>query len=307
MFAAPPSIEAEVFAAIPESLWRRGEGSAWANVQFPGQETPTFLEGPSFDRDGNLWVVDIPWGRLFRITASGEVSVGAEYDGEPNGLKFHKDGRGFICDHKLGLMVLDPNTGKVTPYLTRAKLESFKGVNDLVFTRNGDLYFTDQGQTSLADPTGRLYRLRVDGRLECLLDNIPSPNGLVLNKAENVLFLAVTRANAIWKVTLLSDGGVAKVSTYIQLTGGNGPDGLAIDEDDNLAICHVGFGAVWLFNARGEPMLRINSPKGILTTNCAYGGPDNKTLYITESKSGSVLTARMPVPGRRMYSHEAQK
>lgn len=305
MFAPPPSIEAEVFTTIPDALWRTGEGSEWANVQFPGQVTPTFLEGPSFDRDGNLWVVDIPWGRLFRITPAGDVSVGAEYAGEPNGLKFHKDGRGFICDHKLGVMVFDPKTGKVEPYLSRAKLESFKGVNDLVFAKNGDMYFTDQGQTSLADPSGRLYRLRANGKLECLLDNLPSPNGLVLNKAENVLFLAVTRANAIWKVTLLADGGVAKVGTYIQLSGGNGPDGLAIDEDDNLAICHVGFGAAWLFSARGEPMLRINSPKGLLTTNCAFGGPDNKTLFVTESKTGAILKAPMPVPGRRMFSHEA--
>src|SRR5690606_36543809 len=128
---------------------------------------------------------------------SGEVSVGAEYDGEPNGLKFHKDGRGFICDHKNGIMVLDPKTGQVEPFLERSSLERFKATNDQIFTNNGDMYFTDQGQTSLADPTGRLYRLRADGRLECLLDNIPGPNGLVLNKAENVLFLAVTRVIAI--------------------------------------------------------------------------------------------------------------
>ena len=62
-------------------------------------------------------------------------------------------------------------------------------------------------------------------------------------------------------------------------------------------------GSVWLFSALGEPVLRIRSPTGPWTTNCAYGGPDNRTLYITESKSGSVLTAPMPVPGRRMFSH----
>jgi gluconolactonase len=45
------------------------------------------------------------------------------------------------------------------------------------------------------------------------------------------------------------------------MSGGSGPDGLAIDENDNLAVCHVGFGAVWLFSALGEPMLRINSPQ----------------------------------------------
>ena len=106
-------------------------------------------------------------------------------------------------------------------------------MNDLVFTRNGDMYFTDQGQTGLQDPSGRLYRLRAaDGKLECLLNNIPSPNGLVLNKAENALFLAVTRANAIWKITMLPDGTVTKVGTFIQMSGGSGPDGLALDEDD---------------------------------------------------------------------------
>jgi gluconolactonase len=304
MFAAPPSIDAEVFAIIPESFGKADARSHWAGIQFPGAATPTFLEGPAFDRAGNLWVVDIPWGRLFRISPAGAVSVGAEYVGEPNGLKFHSDGRGFITDHKHGIMVFDPRSGSVEPFLERAGLERFKAVNDLVFARNGDLYFTDQGQTSLADPSGRLYRLRADGRLDCLLDNIPSPNGLVLTKAENMLLLAVTRANAIWKITLLPDSSIAKVGTFIQMSGGTGPDGLAIDDHDNLAVCHVGLGTVWLFSALGEPMLRIRSPGGLLTTNCAYGGPDKRTLYITESKTGSILTAPMPVPGRQMFSHQ---
>ena len=43
-------------------------------------------------------------------------------------------------------------------------------------------------------------------------------------------------------------------------------------------------------------------PAGALTTNIAFGGRDRKTLYITESESGSILKAPMPVPGRVMYS-----
>lgn len=304
MYAAPPSIEAQVFATIPESFFKTGQFSEWAQVQFHGAPTPTFLEGPAFDRSGNLWVVDIPWGRLFRITPDGEVSIGAEYDGEPNGLKFHKDGRGFITDHKRGIMVLDPATGHVEPFLERSLLQRFKGVNDLIFASNGDMYFTDQGQTGLHDPSGRLYRLRSNGQLNCVLDRIPSPNGLVLNKAETVIFLAVTRANAIWRVPLMADGTTSKVGTFIQLSGGSGPDGLAIDEEDNIAVCHVGLGATWLFSALGEPLLRIRSPRGVLTTNCAYGGPSRRTLFITESKSGTILTAEMPVPGRELFSHE---
>ncbi len=305
MYPAPLSVDASVFTAIPDKFHETQRRSEWAQVQFHGAPTPTFLEGPSFDISGNLWVVDIPWGRLFRIAPDGNVEIAAQYDGEPNGLKFHRDGRGFITDHRRGIMVLDPVSRRVEPFLERVNLQSFRGVNDLVFASNGDMYFTDQGQTGHHDPSGRLYRLKASGQLDCILDRIPSPNGLVLNKAETVIFLAVTRANAIWRVPLMADGTVSKVGTFIQMSGGSGPDGLAIDEDDNLAVCHVGLGSVWLFSALGEPMLRIKSPRGILTTNCAYGGADRRTLFITESKTGTILSAAMPVAGREMFSHQA--
>jgi gluconolactonase len=248
-------------------------------------------------------VVDIPWGRIFKITPEGVVTVAAEYDGEPNGLKFHKDGRAFIADHKNGIMVLDPRTGKVESFFDRPALQRFKGTNDLLFASNGDLYFTDQGQTGLQDPTGRLYRLRSSGQLDCILDNVPSPNGLVLNAAENVVFLAVTRENAIWRVPLMKDGTASKVGVFIQMSGGVGPDGMAIDEQGNLAVCHPGMGAVWIFSAKGEPIYRINSPEGAMTTNCAYGGPGRKSLFITESKSGTILSVDLPVAGSQLYSH----
>lgn len=304
MYAAPPSIEAEVFTVIPEKFSQGARRSEWADVQIHGTASPTFLEGPVFDNQGNLWVTDIPWGRLFKITPDGDVSVGAEYDGYPNGVKFLRDGRGVIACHKNGLMQFDPATGAVSPLVTRIMMEPFKGCNDLTVASNGDIYFTDQGQSGLHHPSGRLYRLTAEGRLDLVLDHIPSPNGLVLNKAETMIFLAVTRDNAIWRVPLTPHGAVTKVGKFIQMSGGNGPDGVAIDEDDNLAICHVGIGSVWLFSNLGEPMLRIRAPFGTgrMTTNCAYGGPDNRTLFITESTSGTILKAQMPVPGRLLAS-----
>lgn len=304
MFAAPPAVTAEVFAEIPEKYRKRGARSEWVDVQFTGQEIPTFLEGPCFDAEGNLWVVDVPWGRLFRITPDAEVSLEMEYDGHPNGLKFMDDGRALIADGQNGLMLFDPARGSVEAYCTRDLLEPFLGLNDLTVARNGDVYFTDMGLSGLQNPNGRLYRLSAGGKLECMLDNLPSPNGLVLNKAETVLYLACTRANAVWKCPIMPDGSMRKVGVFVQLSGGtSGPDGLAIDDEDNLVVCHNGFGAVWMFSAvLGEPILRINSPRGIYTTNCAFGGPGNKTLFITESKSGTVLKAQLEVPGRQLHS-----
>jgi gluconolactonase len=304
MYAAPPVIRTEVFARIPDKFRIRGRTNRWIDVQRGGAETTCFLEGPSFDRTGNLYVVDVAWGRIFRIGPKGDVELFTEYDGEPNGLKIHRDGRIFVADYRHGIMVVDPDTRAVSPFVDRAALDRFKGVNDLVFASNGDLYFTDQGLTGLHDPTGALYRLRADGQLDRLLANIPSPNGLVLDLAERAVFVNVTRANSVWRVPLLPNGAPYKVGVFIQLSGGlGGPDGLAIDAAGNLAVAHIGLGAVWLFSRLGEPLARIQSCAGLATTNVAYGGSDNSTLYITESESGSVLTARLDVPGRAMFSH----
>ena len=176
MFAAPPIIETKVFARIPDRYRITGRTTLWIETVRAGQKTDCFLEGPSFDRAGNLYVVDVAWGRIFRISPDGEVAPVAEYDGEPNGLKIHQDGRIFVADFRHGLMRLDPDSGQVTPLMERYRSERFKGLNDLVFAGNGDLYFTDQGASGLDDPSGRLYRLRASGALELVLDGIPSPN-----------------------------------------------------------------------------------------------------------------------------------
>ena len=144
-------------------------------LQQGGRGGGLVLEGPSFDRGGNLYVTDIPNGRIFRIDRAGAWTQVAQYDGWPNGLKIAGDGRILITDYKLGLMALDPASGNVTPHYTHIRSESFKGLNDLVIARNGDVYFTDQGQTGMQDPSGRVYRLTPDKRLERLLDTCPAP------------------------------------------------------------------------------------------------------------------------------------
>ncbi len=302
MFAAPPQLETEVFARLPEEFRKPPRPSLLAEWQ-PGHVPGTILEGPAFDLDGNLYVVDVPFGRIFRVDPRGNFTKIADYDGEPQGLKIHKDGRLFVADFKYGIVTIDPDSGRVTPVLERYRLEHLKAPNDLIFASNGDLYFTDQGLTGLQDPSGRLFRIRADGQVDCILDNVPSPNGLVLDLSEQFVFLAVTRANAIWRVPLTHDGGTTKVGTFIQMSGGVGPDGMAIDQAGNIAVAHVGFGTVWLFSNLGEPLYRIKSCAGLTTTNVAYGGPDRKTLYITEAATASILRVKLDVPGRLMFSH----
>jgi gluconolactonase len=302
-FAPPPTVTTEVFTRLPERF-RQKRKTSWANANRQGREIDSFLEGPSFDRQGRLYVTDIPFGRIFRISAEGEWEQVAEYDGWPNGLKIHQDGRIFITDYKRGIVLLDPDKGSVTPYLESAGSEGFKGVNDLVFSPSGDLYFTDQGQTGLQDPSGRVYKLSSDGHLSCLLNTVPSPNGIVFDPRHNHLLVAVTRAQQIWRIPLGNGSITSKVGVFAQLHGGlGGPDGLALDEQSNLYIAHTGFGSVWRLSPVGEPLLRIVSGAGISNTNLAFGGTENRDLFITESETGSILRTQAPVPGMDMYSH----
>ena len=304
MYPAPPIVKTEVFARIPDKYRKRGQLSAERLAAGKGNaSTDSFIEGPSFDKAGNLYITDIAFGRIFRIKPSGDVDLVAEYDGEPNGLKIHHDGRILVTDHKCGLVQIDPDSGSVTPVVQRHMTEMFRGLNDLFITREGDIWFTDQGASSMLDWTGRVYRLNTAGRLERLMDRVPSPNGIVMNPAEKMLYVAVTRQNSVWKGALAPDGSLNRVGLFIQMSGGTGPDGMAMDQAGNLVVAHAGAGFVWVFSPLGVPILRLDSCEGHMTTNVAYGGPDNRNLYITESESGCVLTARLDTPGQLMHSH----
>ncbi len=300
----PAVRELDVWSSMPVEFRKTGVRSVWADANQGGKAIDSFLEGPVFDGAGNLYVTDIPFGRVFKITPQGGWSLVAEYDGEPNGMKFLSSHQLLITDYKNGLMLLDLQAQSITPFLARRNTESFKGVNDLTIASNGDIYFTDQGQTGLHDPTGRVYRYAPkSGRLDLLLNNVPSPNGIVLSPDEKFLFVAVTRGNCVWRMPLQTDGSVSKTGQFFTSYGTSGPDGLAMDERGRLLVANPGLGYVWVVNPRGEVDEVLHAPKvegklaAVSLTNLAFGGADNKTIYCTDSSNGRILTARMDVAG----------
>ena len=305
MFAAPPVIETRVVGRLTPEMRIVGRTSGrYAN-------RPFYLEGPAMARDGTLYFTDVPWGRIFQMTPDGEITLFFQYDGEPNGMKFHKDGRLFIADYSQGILWLDLETRRLEPYFVRIGNERLRGPNDLVFARNGDLYFTDQGNSDIVRPHGRVVRVRADGRSEILASGSPSPNGLALSPDEQWLYLAVTRTNAIWKLPLEVPPGlqpnepVGTSGVFVQMSGGTGPDGMAVDSKGNIIVAHTGLGCAWMFTPMGEPLYRIQGCAGPSIANFTFGGPEYRTLYIVESATGSVLTAELPHPGETLFSHLA--
>jgi gluconolactonase len=131
----------------------------------------------------------------------------------------------LTADYRQGI---NPTSGATSPLLQTVMSESFKGLNDLTLQRDGSILFTDQGQTGLQDPTGRVWRLHPDGRLDKLLATGPSPNGIVLITVQTHVYVAMTRSCEVWRFVLRNDAVVAKAQCFARVPAGtSGPDGLA--------------------------------------------------------------------------------
>lgn len=269
--------------------------------KFVGKPSHSFLEGPSFDSQGNLYLVNFVFGQIIKISPKGTAEIVCEYDGAPNGLQVGTDGYIYITDRFKGIMQLEPGSGKIQTHCgVDALSPGFQGLSDMTIASNGDIYFTDQGDSHLLNPTGRMLRLSSRGKVDILMEGLPGPNGIVLDPSEKYVFVALTYGPAVLRGRIRSDGSVDKVGIFQHLQGGySGTDGLAMDRSGGLAACHNRMGTVWLFDPKGEPRYRVRSPAhcGDKITNIAYGGPENSVMFMTETESGTILTAEAPVPG----------
>jgi gluconolactonase len=119
---------------------------------------------------------------------------------------------------------------------------------------------------------------------------LPSPNGLAFAPAGGMLYIALTQANAIWRVMLRPDGGPGKLGHAIQLSGslGGGPDGIAFDSAGRLFVCHALAGCVRVFDALGEPLARIDTAEGLIPTNLCFDPRQPGLLYVTEAQTGTI-------------------
>lgn len=299
-YAAPQQIDAETWVDLAGALnWQKRSN---ARVEkFVGKPTHSFLEGPSFDAAGNLYVVNFAFGQIVMITPAGVPSVVFEYEGAPNGLQVGADGLLYVADRELGIVRIDPAAQKLEVLAGREQLSpGYQGLSDITIARNGDLYVTDQGDSHLLAPTGRVLRRTANGRLDVIMEHVPGPNGIVLNPEETHVFVAVTYGPAVWRGRVRRDEPADKVGVFQSLPGGySGTDGLAMDAAGGLAACHNRLGTVWLFDPLGAPLYRVRAPRdaGMKITNVAYGGPDNAQLFMTEADSGKILVAEAPVPG----------
>jgi lactonase len=299
---------------LPPELWSLPtiEAELWVQID-PDPELR--IEGPAFDRAGNLFVTSPYHGRVYKITP--DKTVSKIYDNNRTikniGCAIHKDGRLFFACGTGELMVMNPDGTDVRFIAPRLNGKPEK-MNDLVFDSQGNLYVTDF-TGNLPHPTGGVYRFSNDfSRVDLILDNLAGANGISLAPEGNVLWVGETFRNAILRIALADDGvtlsSVDGVCYAYYSTGvPGGPDSNKVDIEGNLYQCIVSQGRAVVLNAHGIPVANVVIPgrdEGInlKSTNLAFK-PGTNEAYMTVGGTGGprVFKFSALAEGLPLYSH----
>jgi gluconolactonase len=277
-----------------------------------------FTEGPMW-RQGELWFSDLRGNKMYSLSADGKLRVRLEKaggvdsfpaggNGGSNAMVTDHDGTVLMMQHSARRIVRLDDTLALTPFLTAYEGKKFNSPNDLVFSPDGALYFTDPpyGLFNPAMPNADLdkdarraiafngvYRHK-DGKTIAVITDLKRPNGLAFSPDGKILYVANSEnPSAYYRYDVKPDGTVGPRQTFADLSKESGdgvPDGLKVDSLGN--VWASGQGGFRIYSPKGEVLGRITLPE--VAANLAWGGADAKTAYFTASTSIYRLTMKIP-------------
>ena len=251
------------------------------------------IEGPACDRAGNIFAVNFAQQQTIgRTTPAGqsEVFVTLPNDSVGNGIRFDRAGRMYVADY-VGHNVLriDPTTRSVTVLAHEPMMNQ---PNDLAIAPNGTLYASDPNWKT---KTGQLWRIDPDGNTTRLAADMGTTNGVEVSPDGKRLYVNESVQRNVWVFDIQPDGGVANKRLLRQFPD-HGFDGMRCDADGNLYITRYGKGTVVVLSPAGD-VLREIDVLGARPSNLCFGGPDGRTVYVTEVEHRRLVQFRAETPG----------
>lgn len=283
-------------------------------------------EGPAWHPE--LGLLTSGGGHIYRRDRDGKTSIYQENAGT-NGLLFDAQGRLVMCQPSMRRVVRLEKDGGLTGLAETYDGKRFNQPNDLTIDSRGRIYFSDpqygdRSQMELRDASGRpvegVYRIDPDGRVTRIITHeVDRPNGLVVTPDDKYLFVAdnnnntVGGARKLWCFDLSADGTVDFASQKLihDWKGTRGPDGIKLDAAGRLFVAaglnrqnppyevqEQPTAGVYVFSPAGELLEFMAIPRDE-TTNCAFGGDDLRTLFVTAG--GTLWSIRTQVAGKPVW------
>jgi len=277
-----------------------------------------FPEGPVAMADGSVIVVEVKGRRLTRVLPDGRKEVLAETGGGPNGAAVGPDGAIWIANNGGAFFYaeayqggniqrFDPKTGELSTVYEACDGVRLIAPNDLVFDRQGGLWFTDHGRpTEDARLYGALYYASADGsRISRQRRRLLSPNGVGLSPDDKTVYVADTETGRLWALEVTEPGVLTPQERHTPgrlvagLPGLQSLDSLAVEASGKVCAATIGeSGGITVFDPDGTAEF-VAAPD-LLTTNICFGGADMRDAWLTGSLSGRLYKARWPRPGLKL-------
>jgi gluconolactonase len=268
-----------------------------------------FTEGPAADREGNVFFNDIPNSRTHKVDAAGKLSTFREPSGSSNGLMFNAAGELLACEMEGRIVAVSSDGKTVRPVAETYNGKRFNAPNDLVVDRTGGVYFTDphfRAPMPLPQEVTAVYYVSTDGKVTRLMDDLKAPNGVILSPDEKTLYVIPSLQAEMMAYPVEAPGKLGKGRVFCTLKqaegkSGAGGDGLTVDSQGNLYITSAL--GLQVYNPDGKMLGIIAFPEQ--PSNATFGGPDNKTLYVTARTS--LYSCPMEVAGHTFPGGPAKK
>lgn len=279
-------------------------------------------EGPAWHPE--LGLLTSGDGNTNRRDKEGKASI-YRADSGSNGLMFDREGRLILCESGRHRVTRLEKDGKLTVLADRYEGQRFNTPNDLTQDSNGRIYFSDprygdREDMEIVDDNGRkvegVYRIDLDGKVTRIITHeVDRPNGLVVTPDDKYLFVAdnnndtANGARKLWRFDLRADGTVDFASQKLihDWKTTRGPDGMKLDTAGRLYVAaglnkpnppfetaDTPTAGIYVFSPAGELLEFVSIPRDE-TTNCAFGGDDLKTLFVTSG--GTLWSLRTTTPG----------
>ena len=257
-------------------------------------------EGPLWYPEGYLLFSEIFNSRRLKWAPGSGVTVVQEATNRGNGLTRDLQGRLIVCESGSRRMTRVEPDGSITVVAARYQDTRLNHPNDVVVKSDGSIYFTDPGgpDVDLDMDFSGVYRVSPDlGTLTLMVKDFILPNGLCFSPDESVLYINDTKRMHVRAFDLQPNGTLALASdrVFLKMEGDRPgtPDGMKVDVEGNL-YC-TGPGGVWVLDPSGKHLGTILTDEPRQTTNCAWGGDDWRTLYITTY--GRLARIQLKIPG----------
>ena len=253
----------------------------------------TGIEGPACDVQGNIYAVNFDRQQTIgRVTPDGKGEVFVELPGNStgNGIVISRDGTMYVADYVgHNILRIDPRSRAVSVW---AHDDRMNQPNDLAIAPSGRLYASDP---SWKDGTGQVWLASTSGKLSLVATNLGTSNGIEVSPDAKILYVNESVQRNVWAFTIEASGSLTD-KRLLKKFDTHGFDGMRCDVDGNLYIARHGKGTVVKLSPAGEVLQEVDV-LGSKPSNLCFGGPDGRTVYVTEVDHRRLVQFRVDRPG----------